>query len=201
MKKFVFCFGALLLIISVLPINLEVSNASLYIFSLLILVAFFEDLQEFDFLGLKGKKSEKKLQELSKKVDKESDPTNSDQIEKEDLKDLQTKNIELMGVDRGNFLALIFEIERLLKIIGKHFYPEQVNEKTSMSKVIILLSKNGYLTDSGVEQLKALKEIRNLIVHGNLLTNEDHKLSEWVDLAARLYSEIYKDISGRNLIA
>lgn len=198
MKKFLFFLGVILLILSVLeqPTG-AIKNSSLIVFLYILLLALFDDLQEFDFFGmLKGKKTEKKLQELAESIDKNEQATNPSQTEMDDLTKLRTKSINLMSIDRGNFLALVFEIERLLRLVAMQLYKGEVEEKTSPKKIIELLKKKEYLTENGVLQLNALSEVRNLIVHGRVSVEEDQKLGEWTELAYNLYKEINNDIYG-----
>ncbi|MGH7202832.1 MAG: hypothetical protein ACREHC_00115 [Candidatus Levyibacteriota bacterium] len=70
-------------------------------------------------------------------------------------------------------------------------------KKTGIKKIVNLLRKKEYLTANGLQQINALTEVRNLIVHGRVSVEEDNKLSEWVQIAYNLYKEIYTDIYGR----
>jgi len=103
-----------------------------------------------------------------------------------------------MGIDRGNFLSLVFEIERLLRIVAYKFFPKEINDSTTPSRITQLLKEKGYLTDNGIQQWNALNQVRNLITHGRVSVEEDQKLSEWVELAYKLYAEIRTDITTNN---
>ncbi len=194
MKRTIFGIGSTLLLLSVIRIPLvHISNASLVLFGLLILIAFFDDLQEFDFFGLKGKKVQQQLASLKKRVAnvpaKQATNPPDDELSK-----IKKKKIQLMGVDRGNFLALVFEIERLLRGIAVELNSKEMTESSPISSVTGYLAENGYLTPTGLEQWQALSEVRNIIVQGRFPIENDSALSDWIELAYSLYSEIYDDL-------
>lgn len=196
MKKTLFIIGVGLLIISVTRLySWKLENNTLIVFGFLLLIAFFEELEEFDFLGLKGKKIDKELKELKNTFNKEQQATNPQQ---DDLTKLRKKSIQLMGVDRGNFLSLVFEIERLLRMVAYKFFPKEISDSTTPSRITQLLKEKGYLTDNGIQQWNALNQVRNLIIHGRVSVEEDQKLSEWIELAYKLYAEISNDITTNN---
>lgn len=194
MKRTIFGIGSTLLLLSVIHIPLiQISNASLVLFGLLILIAFFDDLQEFDFFGLKGKKVQQQLASLKKRVANVPAKQATNPPEDE-LSKIKKKKIQLMGVDRGNFLALVFEIERLLRGIAVELNPKDMTESSPISIVTGYLAENGYLTPTGLEQWQALSEVRNIIVQGRFPIENDSALSDWIELAYSLYSEIYDDL-------
>jgi len=196
MKHIIFIVGATLLLLSAFahPI-VRVSNETLALFGLLILVSFFDDLQEFNFFGLRGRRVDKRLASLKEDLKKTTgeDVTN---LPDDDLTKLKKKKVTLMGVDRGNFLALVFEIERLLRGIAAQLNTDGIQESTGINRVTEHLHENGYLTTTGLQQWKALSEVRNLIVQGRLSIEEDDTLSDWIELAYGLYSRIYDDIAS-----
>lgn len=195
-----FVLGVILLVVSVIkPFFWSVDKNTLIVFGFLLLLAFFEDMEEFNFFGLKGKKTDKEMKKLLESISKTEQATDSSTHE-DDLTKLRKKNIQLMGIDRGNFLALTFEVERLLRYVANYFYPDQVKEKTPLYKIIQLLENNNYLTQNGVKQVKALNEVRNLIVHGKVSPEEDNRLSEWIEVAYSLYNEISNDITSRTQV-
>lgn len=197
MKRVIFGIGATLLVLSVLRIPyVQISNASLVVFGLLILIAFFDDLQEFNFFGLKGKKVEQQLASLKKRV-AQAPTTQATNPHDDELTKIKKKKIQLMGVDRGNFLALVFEIERLLRGISVELNPKEMSESSAISAVTTYLAENGYLTSAGLEQWQALSEVRNIIVQGRFPIENDSALSDWIELAYSLYSEIYDDLATK----
>lgn len=197
MKRIIFGLGAVLLFLSVLNVRLiRLENASLVLFGLLILIAFFDDLQEFDFFGLKGKKVERELADLKERVTSTS-TTQATNPPNDDLSRLKKNKVQLMGVDRGNFLALVFEIERLLRAIAIELNPTHIAESAPISQVTSYLCDNGYLTTSGLEQWRALSDVRNIIVQGRFPIENDGVLADWIELAYSLYSEIYDDLAAR----
>ena len=80
---------------------------------MLLLLSLFSDLKEFDFWGLKGKKNENEIKELEgKKAFAEKEKN----INKKKLDEAEKQApLQLMDTAQGNFLALAFEIERLLR--------------------------------------------------------------------------------------
>lgn len=194
MKRIIFGIGSTLLLISVIRTPfIQISNASLVLFGLLILIAFFDDLQEFDFFGLKGKKVQQQLASLKKRV-ANVPATQATNPPDDELSKIKKKKIQLMGVDRGNFLALVFEIERLLRGIAVELNSKEMTESSPISAVTGYLAENGYLTPTGLEQWQALSEVRNIIVQGRFPIENDSALSDWIELAYSLYSEIYDDL-------
>lgn len=194
MKKVLFGLGVLLLYISVGGLrDYSLSNNTIIVFGFLLLLAFFDELEEFNFLGLKGKKIDKELKDLLKNIDRSQDATQPD----DDLTKLRKKTIQLMSVDRGNFLALVFEIERLLRYVASLYYPDEVIDSTTLLRVVSLLRGKGYLTETGAEQVKGLHNVRNLLAHGRVGVEEDNKLVEWTELAYKLYAEIVSDLTEK----
>lgn len=198
MKRWTFLIGLILLVISTTNVfSWKVDRNGLIIFSFLLLIAFFEELEEFNFLGLRGKKTDRELKDLLRKINTSDQTTNPSQELKENIPTQQEQKMQLMGVDRGNFLALVFEIERLLRYAVGIFYPNQTNDSIPPRKIVSMLREKDYLTESGAEQFHALMKVRNLIVHGRVPENEDGKLLQWTQIAYNLYKEIYEDLSGQ----
>lgn len=199
MKAILFLLGVVLIVVSfVRPWGADIRQNTLILFGFLILIALFDDLQEFNFLGLRGKKGEKELERLRETINTTQEATNPTSAEMDDLTKLRTQSVQLMSVDRGNFLALVFEIERLLRLVASLFFPDKVNDKTPPRKIGELLRGNDYLTENGLNQFKALLEIRNLIVHGKVNAQDDNQLAQWLELAYKLYSEVLSDINHRD---
>lgn len=199
MKNILFAGGIFLLFVSISNFRgWGVSRETLIIFGFLLLISFFEEMEEFNFFGLRGKKVDKELKRLLQTINLKEEATNPPPEQKDDLSKLRDKDIQLMGVDRGNFLALVFEIERLLRLMAQTFYPDQVNDSTPPKKLGELLRKNGYLTESGIEQWTAMLNVRNLIVHGRISNDEDQKLEEWIEVAYKFYEELVDDINNKS---
>ncbi|MGH7202833.1 MAG: hypothetical protein ACREHC_00120 [Candidatus Levyibacteriota bacterium] len=131
MRKLIFILGFILLVFTILESSpWSVKTNTIVIFVCLTFLVLFDDLDEFNLLGmLRGKRAEKRLKELSKTIDTHDQATSTTTSQEDDLTKLRQKSINLMSVDRGNLLALIFEIERLLRLVAIQFYPDQVNEK------------------------------------------------------------------------
>jgi len=198
MKAILFFLGILMILISFFkPWGADIRQNTIIIYGFLLLLALIDDLQEFNFFGLRGKKGEKELERIRSTVNTTQEATNPISAETDDLTKLKTQSIQLMSVDRGNFLALVFEIERLLRLVAGIFYPQKVDDKTPPRKIGDLLRQNDYLTDAGLNQFKALLEIRNLIVHGKVNASDDSQLAPWLELAYKLFSEVVSDINKR----
>lgn len=197
MKKIIFATGSVLLLLSTITQGVvHLGSESLVLFGLLILIAFFDDLEEFDFFGLKGRRVERELADIKQRLGQTA-ASQATNLPEDNLTKLRKKKVQLMGVDRGNFLALVFEIERLLRAIALELNPAEIEQNSPISQVATYLAQNGYLTASGHEQWKALSEVRNIIVQGRYPTENDAALSDWIELAYSLYSEIYDDLVSK----
>lgn len=197
MKKIIFAIGSVLLFLSTVTRDIiHLGSESLVLFGLLILIAFFDDLEEFDFFGLKGRRVERELADIKQRLG-QTTTSQATNLPDDNLTKLRKKKVQLMGVDRGNFLALVFEIERLLRAIALELNPSEIEQNSPISQVTTYLTQNGYLTTSGHEQWKALNEVRNIIVQGRYPTENDAALADWIELAYSLYSEIYDDLVNK----
>jgi len=88
-EKILFIISVGLLIISVTRLySWKLENTTLIVFGFLLLIAFFEELEEFDFFGLKGRRIDKELKELKNTFNKEQQATNPQQ---DDLTKLRKK--------------------------------------------------------------------------------------------------------------
>lgn len=164
----------------------KANQSTLVAYAGLLLLAFWDDLAEFDFLGLKGKRIEKKLEDLAKTVNKDDKPINEDMLTK-----LRKQKVQLLGVDKSNLLALVFEIERLLRIIGQGF---GAKEDWNFEQIVQRLHDEDYLTDAGQDQLEALNEVRDLIIQSGMEEKEILKLEDWLTLAYEIYKELSEDL-------
>ena len=69
MKKIIFAIGSVLLFLSTVTRDIiHLGSESLVLFGLLILIAFFDDLEEFDFFGLKGRRVERELADIKQRL-------------------------------------------------------------------------------------------------------------------------------------
>ncbi len=190
-KKSLFIAGLILLAVSLFENPyFRVTQNTLILFGFLLLIAFFDELQEFDFFGLRGKKVEKKLEQLQGSIKNDEDIAT---VVPDDVWKVRNANIGLIGLDHGNFLALVFESERLLRGLGQLLYPESVHESTPAEELGDLLQQNDYLTEHGALLWNTLLEVRTMVISGTLAPN-DEKLVPWIAVAERFYEEIAGDI-------
>ena len=165
---------------------------------MILLIALFSDLKEFNFWGLKGKKEDKDLKKLEgKKAIKKS----KGNVTKKDLADAE-KNVQtqFMDVDTGNFLALSFEIERLLRIYGNINLPYDVPSNISPKKLTEELYKKRFLTEEGMDQLDAIRWVRDMLSHGREHEITNDTLNTATQIAADLYQEMYNWLYPENKI-
>lgn len=176
--------------------RIDISNGQLAILLMILLLSLFSDLNEFDFWGLKGRKSEKDIKELEGKkafVNKERNIS----LKKIDKAEKQTP-LQLMDNAQGNFLALAFEIERLLRIFATVYLAKDVPNNVNVASLTKQLRQKDLLTDNGVKQLDAIRWIRNLLVHGRQSEINEGTLNAGVELAQTLYMELYNNLYSQN---
>ena len=100
-----------------------------------------------------------------------------------------------MDTVTGNFLALAFEIERLLRVSLIALMGEDSPPNLSTHKLVKLLHEKGLLTDSGVEQIGSIKWLRNMLVHGRGNEVPEYTLNAGIQIASSLYHELSEWIS------
>lgn len=171
----------------------NIDNGKISIMAMLLLLSLYPDLKEFNFWGLKGKKSERDIQQLEGKQalsDKqvEVDPDKLDEAEK------APTPIQLMDTSQGNLLALAFEVERLLRIMGTVGLEKNVPSTINIRKLSSELRAADLLTDAGVKQIEAIQWIRNILVHGRQSEINQATLDAGIDVAYSLYTELYEHI-------
>jgi hypothetical protein len=162
---------------------------------MLLLLALFSDLKEFDFWGLKGKKSEKDLQSL------EGEPAlpNKDiKIDQKKLEDVEKSPapLQLMDTSLGNFLALAFEIERLLRVFASVGLAKDIPNNVNIRNLSKELRNKDLLTDIGVQQVEAISWLRNILVHGRQQEINQATLESGIQVATGLYKELYHQLYG-----
>lgn len=194
-KIFTWLVIATLLTLSLFVKEVELTNQHVALAIMLLLLALFSDLKEFDFWGLKGKKTEKELRDLegskalpNKKV--KVDQARLDEAEK------SPAPLQLMDTSQGNFLALAFEVERLLRIFATTSLAKDVPNNVNIRSLTNELRKKDYLTDQGVKQLEAIRWVRNIIVHGRQSEINQATLEAGIEIALGLYRELYKQLYG-----
>jgi len=106
--------------------------------------------------------------------------------------------LQLMDTAQGNFLALAFEIERLLRIYATVWLAKDIPNNINVSNLTKELRQKDLLTDNGVKQLEAIRWIRNLIVHGRQGEINQSTLEVGIQIAYSLYMELYNQLYGVN---
>ncbi|GEM_PF-1258388 len=186
------------ILIGVLALSLfrevNITNGQLAVLLMILLLSLFSDLKEFDFWGLKGKIAEKEIKDLEgKKAFKEK----GGNINKKKLDEAEKQApLQLMDTAQGNFLALAFEIERLLRIYATVWLVKDIPNNVNVANLTKELRQKDLLTDNGVKQLEAIRWIRNLLVHGRQNELNQATLDAGIQLAQTLYMELYNNLYG-----
>lgn len=145
----------------------ELSNTTVALALMIVLLAVFADLKEFNFWGISGKKKEddiKKLQGASL-INEDTELQPSPYKLRKANKDDTPNQMERLP---DNFLALAYEIERLLRIIARSIMRStEETAELSPDKVLHYLEDEELLTPEACEAIEAIREIRTLLVHNN----------------------------------
>ena len=174
MKVLAFVALVITLFVSLFQISgANLSNNVLAVAVMILLLVLFADLKEFNFWGLWGKKREepiKKIEEgeviLSKqkpsrykltKAEKEDDP-------------------QQMGSDIGNFLSVSYEIERLLRIIARSISTSGKDVAFTPDASLKTLVDSGFLSNSAVEAIELIRDVRIGYLQSNLEVNSTYVL-------------------------
>ena len=143
-------------------IGATVTNNTVAIAVMILLLAVFSDLKEFNFWGLSGKKKEdiEKLEKttiITEETVLKPSPYKLRKATKEDKP-------EQMDSLKDNFLALSYEIERILRIVARSI--ARSTEETaqfSPQEVLDYLEDQELLTPEACEAIEGIREIRDLI--------------------------------------
>lgn len=171
-----------------------VTNNTVAFAVMLMLLGLFADLKEFDFWGLRGKKYDKDLKKLEgeKAVSSTVKTPSKAAVEKAVLAERTNPMLRLpvLSDEKSTFLALAFEIERLLRVFASTNLAKDIPSNAPSSKLRSELFLKGFLTESGLSQLDAINWIRNILVHGRDSEITISTLREGIDLATSLYNEL-----------
>ncbi|HSX05909.1 MAG TPA: hypothetical protein VLF69_05545 [Candidatus Saccharimonadales bacterium] len=183
------------LFISILSDSISLSNGEVTIAAMLLLLSIFPDLQDFNFWGLRGRKGEEKLKNLEGETaltdqQVQISPKKLDEAEK------AAAPIQLMDTAQGNFLALAFEVERLLRMFATVGLAKDIPANTSITKLTKDLRGADLLTEIGVKQIEAIHWVRNILVHGRQSEINKATLDTGIEIAHSLYVELYKQLYG-----
>ncbi|OGG25716.1 hypothetical protein A2960_05190 [Candidatus Gottesmanbacteria bacterium RIFCSPLOWO2_01_FULL_39_12b] len=166
----------------------DLTNNVLGIVLMLLLLTLFSDLKEFNFWGLWGKKNEKDFEELKGKeaISTDSAPKVSKQTRTE-----PAPILNLMDPSRGNFLAIAIDLERLLRILAMVTLNQKAPIIPIPEIIVSELRKANVLTDSGVQQVEAIRWLKQVLIEGRESEINQATLDGGFRIAANLYQEIY----------
>lgn len=168
----------------------DLTNNVLGIALMVLLASLFSDLKEFNFWGLKGvAKEEEKLKNL-KGADSISSSKHMNIPPSKVQQAVRQDTVVLMDNDRGNFLALAFDIERLLRISAALVAGPEAAAGTNPSKVLELLQDNGVLTDAGRAQVESIRWLRNMLVQGREHELSRNTLRDGIEIAYDFYTSL-----------
>ncbi len=167
----------------------DLSNNVLAVALMVLLTILFSDMKEFNFWGLKGvAKEEQKLKSL-----KGEEAVSTKKIPKVTSAKMQQAvrmdTVVLMDSDRGNFLALSFDIERLMRTIAALLTGSE-EPALNYGRVVEILSDHGVLTNAGREQLNAIRWVRNMLIHGREQELSPSTLKDATEIAYDLYMDL-----------
>jgi len=177
-------------------LGVSVSNNTVAIAVMILLLVLFSDLAEFDFWGIRGKRKEDEIRQL----------TDSEIINKKAVKNpsaykiRQAEKIDLpthMDGLKENFLALTYEIERLMRIITRSLSRGQISD-TELTPDFVLnqLKVQGLLTASAAASVTKIREIREMLLssdHKEITTN---MLEATLQLASQVYTQLKDWLDG-----
>lgn len=157
---------------------------------MVLLLSLFTDLKEFNFWGLKGvTKEEKKLKEL--KGEQAVKPVPAPKIPPSKVQQaVRQETVVVTDSENNNFLAMEFEIERLIKIIAAVLTAHEIPSSMKDTETVQILRSNDVLTASGVEQINSLRWLRNMLVHGRQNELSRETLQDGTDMAYNLYMDL-----------
>lgn len=166
-----------------------ITNNTVAIAVMLLLLALFSELKEFNFWGLSGKKKEEALKKLEG-----TQVLSEDQDEKPSAyklrKALTEDTPDQMGNLKDNFLAISYDIERIMRIIVRSIR-RSTEETAQLSPEAVLnyLEDEEFLTPEACEAIEQLRDIRDLIIQpGTTVSTETLEAS--IKVAFPIYSAL-----------
>lgn len=157
---------------------------------MVLLLSLFTDLKEFNFWGLKGvTKEEKKLKELKGEVAVKPVPTPKVPPSQVDQA-VRQETVVVTDNENSNFLAMAFEIERLIRVIASVLLGNEVPATMKASDTVKILREHQVLTAAGAEQIEAIRWLRNKFVHGKQNDISRETIEDGTDLAYNLYMDL-----------
>ena len=174
------------------------TNNTVAIALMILLLALFSDLKEFNFWGISGKKKEV----IVKKIDKDT-VINDETDLKPSVYKLRKANREdspgQMESLHENFLSLSYDIERLLRIIARSIARStEETAQLSPEAVLQLLEDVELLTPEACEAIESIRQVRETLVTGTESINSNtlekifsvsevihEQLRNWLDQATK----------------
>jgi len=168
--------------------NAKLTNEVLVLCAMIFLASTLSELKSWNFFNglLKGETKDLGEIPVNGGIDTTKNPPNTKEV-----KEAENKPIQLMPYEKGNFLVLAFEIERLLRVLATVTLSKDVPSNSSPKKVVDDLHSVGMITDLGKEQIAAIIWLRNLLVHGRESEINQETLNDGIRLAYNFYMEIY----------
>lgn len=175
--------------------NAHLDSNAIIIAGMILLISLYAELKNFNFFGLfKGEKFSNK--ELKKLEDEKG--LSQEKVDKKKVESNENEPLQLMDNAQGNFLKLVFEIERLLRIYANVLYAPNPPQTENLVKLTKKLHDDGHVTDSGLKQLEAIRWLRNEFVHGKSDQINQATLQTGIEIAASFYQELFQALYGEN---
>lgn len=196
MKYFVAFILFLVLTTSLFNIaGAQITNNTVAIALMLLLLALFSDLKEFNFWGLAGKKTEQALRNLMNTpiINEEKDEKPSPYKLR---KAISEDKLDQMGSLKDNFLAVSFELERQLRVIARSVTRStEDTAQLSPQAVLDTLEDQEFLTPEACDSVEQIREIRHTLTQpGGRVPTETLEAS--LQLAQNLYSRLRQWLEG-----
>lgn len=195
MKYFVSLILFTALFVSIFNIgNAEINNNSIALALMLLLLALFSDLKEFNFWGLQGKKTEEALRKLVDAPVINENLEDAPSVYK--LRKAQKDDaLDQLGSLKDNFLAVAFEMERQLRVIARSLTRStESTAQLSPETVLEQLEEQEFLTPEACDSIEQIREIRKSLTQPGgrvptetleaslkLATNLHDRFKQWLD--------------------
>ena len=169
----------------------ELSNNSVAVALMILLLAVFSDLAEFNFWGISGKKKVEEIKKLT------AGPIINDQAEIETPSSYKvrqaTKDDAITQLDslKDNFLAIAFDLERVIRITARSMVRSQAETADfTPDDALMILEKSELLTPVAVEGVMKLREVRDQLTSGKNYQVSLATLEASYKLAQTIYLEL-----------
>ncbi len=180
----------------------NLTNQSVSVALMVLLISLFSDLSEFDFWGLKGTREQDKIKAaLEETKDQPAVEPNSElpapgRKKGQDLEAAVMEPKYVATPTKTDLLEVSFALERLLRVAASRVTNGAIGPEVSLEKIIQLLKQREILTEAGVDQLTAIEAVRDLLIHGREEELNNQIIRTAYELAAGLYSGLYSLLYG-----